>query len=64
MAPSKDDEAPAPARTLELSPQETSLLIRACRKYRSSLPIYLRTAREEVSLLDGILGRLERDRPQ
>ena len=49
----------ARARQLELGPEERELLRRACQYYRSSVPSYLASRREEVAILDRILRRLD-----
>jgi hypothetical protein len=42
----------------DLSPAEVEVLLRACAKYRTTLPIYLQSTQEEVELLDSMSERL------
>jgi hypothetical protein len=42
----------------DLSPAEVEVLLRACAKYRTTLPIYLQSTQEEVRLLDEMTERL------
>jgi hypothetical protein len=37
-----------------------ALLLRACRKYRASLPSYLRSAQAELTLTDELMKKLKR----
>jgi hypothetical protein len=39
---------------------EVALLLKACRKYRGSLPVYLQSVQAEVALVDQIVSKLER----
>jgi hypothetical protein len=50
-------EASNPEPDFEAS--EVSLLLKACRKYRRSLPVYLQSVQEEVALVDGVIQKLE-----
>jgi hypothetical protein len=34
------------------------VLVRACRKYRATLPTYLQSTKTELGLLDGMVQRL------
>jgi hypothetical protein len=42
----------------DLSPAGVEVLLRACAKYRTTLPIYLQSSQEEVKLLDDMAERL------
>lgn len=46
------------AGVIELTAAEIDLLVRLCRKYRSSIPIYLQCVREELHLVDDALQKL------
>jgi len=48
------------ARRVDLDPSELALLLRACRKYRASLPSYLRSAQPELALADELMKKLKR----
>jgi hypothetical protein len=48
------------ARRVALDPSELALLLRACRKYRGSLPSYLRSAQSELALTDELMKKLKR----
>ncbi len=45
-------------RKLALSPLERELLLRACARYRSALPSYRASTREELRLLARVLRKL------
>ncbi|HEY7697882.1 MAG TPA: hypothetical protein VIE88_05665 [Vicinamibacteria bacterium] len=34
-------------------------MLKACRKYRGTLPVYLQSAQAQVALVDGIIRKLE-----
>jgi hypothetical protein len=38
------------------------VLLRACAKYRATLPIYLQSSQEELQLIDNLVQRLEKKR--
>lgn len=46
------------ANSLRLTPRERAVLLRACQRYRSTIPTYLHTNREELVLLDELLKKL------
>jgi hypothetical protein len=59
----RDEEGEGPtssARRVALDPSELALLLRACRKYRASLPSYLRSAQSELALTDELMKKLKR----
>jgi hypothetical protein len=62
VAPGRARHTPAPKggaeRKFALSPLERELLLRACARYRSSLPSYLASSREELRILARILRKL------
>ena len=39
---------------------ELSLLLKACRKYRGTLPVYLQSVQSELALVDEILRKLQK----
>jgi hypothetical protein len=45
-------------RSIELSAAELEILLRICTRYRSSLPLYLRSAEEEARLIDEVIQKL------
>lgn len=53
----KSAEASNPEPDFEAS--EIAVLLKACRKYRGTLPIYLQSVQEQVALVDGIIAKLE-----
>jgi hypothetical protein len=44
---------------LDLNSFEIEVLLRACRKYRSTLPIYLQSSQDELKALNGLIERFE-----
>jgi hypothetical protein len=38
---------------------EVAILLKACRKYRGSIPVYLQSVQAELALADEIIGKLE-----
>jgi hypothetical protein len=46
------------ARRIELEAEELTLLLKACAKYRSSLPIYLQARQPELRLIEAIIRKL------
>jgi len=38
---------------------EIAILLKACRKYRGSIPVYLQSVQAELALVDEIIRRLE-----
>jgi hypothetical protein len=43
---------------VDLKAAEIELLLKACQKYRSTLPGYLLSAQDEMALADGLLKKL------
>jgi hypothetical protein len=59
----RDEESEKPsssARRIDLEPSELALLLRACRKYKASLPSYLRSAQPELALAEELMKKLKR----
>jgi len=54
----RDDGASLEAMRVELAPAERELLIKVCTMYRCRLPTYLRSARPELELVEGILKKI------
>jgi hypothetical protein len=48
----------AGAIAFDISSEEAAVLVRACRKYRSTMPTYLQSAQAEVVILDDLVTRL------
>ena len=53
----KDDEKAAP-RTLSFTKAEIESLLKACKKYRATLPAYLQSAAAELRVMDGLIRKL------
>lgn len=60
MRDEEDEGSTSSARRVALEPSEMALLLRACRKYRASLPSYLRSAQPELALTDELMKKLKR----
>ena len=41
-----------------LTPAEVEVVIRACRKYRQTIPVYIESRREEAQVIDSVLKKL------
>ena len=41
-----------------LTPDELAVLLKACERYRTSLPIYLQSAQPELSVVDALIRKL------
>ncbi len=52
------DKVPASGCRVDLQAAEVELLLKACQKYRSTLPGYLLSAQEEMKLAEEILEKL------
>jgi len=46
------------SRAVSLTEAEIVILLKACRKYRGSLPVYLKSGEAEVKVVDGIIRKL------
>jgi hypothetical protein len=46
-------------RVILLTPEEVAVLLRCCRKYRSSLPFYLQSVQAEYEAMNSIVRKLE-----
>jgi len=44
--------------SIELTAAEAELLLRICKRHRSSLPLYLRSAEQDALLIDEILRKI------
>jgi hypothetical protein len=42
----------------DISSEEAAVLVRACRKYRSTMPTYLQSTQAELAILDDLIIRL------
>jgi hypothetical protein len=49
---------------VDLQAVEVELLVKACQKYRSTLPGYLLSAREDMDLADALLEKLREIHPE
>ena len=54
------DNVPANGCRVDLQVAEVELLLKACQKYRSSLPVYLLSAQEEMKIADELLLKLRK----
>ena len=45
-------------RTVRLTSEQVALVLRACVRYRRSLPVYLEAARSEVEAVDSVIALL------
>ena len=41
-----------------LTPDELAVLLKVCERYRTSLPIYLKSAQSELSVVDALIRKL------
>ena len=57
MAKGEDDKA-SEAGGLSFTRAEIELLLKACSKYRSVIPIYLKSSEAELRLIDAIIRKL------
>lgn len=61
----EESEPDSDARRVDLHSDEIALLLRACRKYRGTLPTYLQAVQAELVTLDGLIEKLvELEEPQ
>ncbi len=52
------DNVPANGCRVDLQAAEVELLLKACQKYRATLPGYLLSAQEEMEIIDELLEKL------
>jgi hypothetical protein len=45
-------------RTVRLTSEQVALVLRACLRYRRSLPVYLEASRPEVEAVDSLIAML------
>lgn len=57
------DDVPRNGCRVDLQAAEVELLLKACQKYRSTLPVYLRSAQEEMKIADELLEKLRKIQP-
>jgi hypothetical protein len=43
---------------VELTPAEVEIVVRACKTYKRTIPIYIESKREEVRVVDSVLNKL------
>lgn len=48
---------------MDLQAAEVELLLKACQKFRSTLPAYLLSARDDMALADALLKKLRELQP-
>jgi len=53
-----EEEGEPKTRRIDLEAAELTVLLKACAKYRSSLPIYLQSGQPELRLIEGIIRKL------
>ncbi len=58
----KQRENGSTAIQLELTPEELEVVLKACRKYRQTIPIYLESRKGEVRDIDSVLRQLVKKR--
>lgn len=46
------------ALRLELSQDETQILLKACKRYRSTIPSYLQARKAEIKIVDSLISIL------
>ena len=56
------DEFPVTGCRVDLQAAEVELLLKACQKYRSSLPGYLQSVKDDMELADKLVDKLRRAR--
>lgn len=54
----RGDVEPWEIRRIEFAPAELKVLFEACQMYRARLPSYLRCAKPELELIEGILKKI------
>lgn len=54
----EDEELAAVQVSVDLTPSEVEALLRIVRRYRPSIPIYLKSSQLELGLVDRILRKL------
>jgi hypothetical protein len=54
------DEGGGDDGRVAFTPEERELLVRACRRYRAAIPVYLKSGEEERQLLDRLIEKLSR----
>ena len=47
--------------SIELTDEEAKILIRACRKYRSTIPSYIMSKKDEINTLDELVQKLTKN---
>jgi hypothetical protein len=52
------EEAAPKTKRIELDEAERRLLLKACKKYRYSVPAYLQSGQPELRLLDAVIRKL------
>lgn len=56
---SKKEETPSPrSLQLALTKDEREILLKACKKYRHTIPTYLKSKQQEIRLVDAIIEKL------
>jgi hypothetical protein len=58
QSPMPDDSEGQATRALDLTAEEVEVLLKALRRYRNSIPIYLKSNQRELRVLDELLERL------
>jgi hypothetical protein len=53
-----EEQGERKARRIDLEAEELTVLLKACAKYRSSLPIYLQSGQPELRLIEAIIRKL------
>jgi len=53
-----DDSEGQATRAFDLTAEEVEVLLKALRRHRSSIPIYLKSRQRELRVLDELLERL------
>ena len=53
-----DDSEGQATRAFYLTAEEAEVLLKALRRYRSSIPVYLKSRERELGVLDELLERL------
>lgn len=57
-SPARDPEKSSQGRTIVLTPEQVELMLKACLRYRASLPVYLQAVRDEVGAIDSLIAQL------
>ena len=55
----KDERNNKPFIQLNLNRDETLILLKACQRYRASIPSYIRAKQNEVATMDAIIQKLK-----